>query len=191
MEGEGYWYAGYLLSRHRRRVSLPYRGRRQATVASRPLITMQAVTNKSGVQTPHLDAINREGSRCGICVGAREYRDRSHERRSRPPAEAVRSQRGAGHDPESISHGTGKILGAGSLDARSRDRASDGARRVCRGRDHRGSAGVQRRARILPGGACPGNPCRPEVAAGARLRRFGAMASGRICPPPSWCLATS
>ena len=114
-----------------------------------------------------LSVINRDGSRCGACFGTREYRDRSHERRSQPPAEAVRSQCGAGHNSESISQGAGKTLGAGSLDARSRDRASDDTRRVCRGRDHRGPAGVQRRAGIRPGGACPDNACRPEVAAGA------------------------
>ena len=60
-----------------------------------------------------------------------------------------------------------KILGAGSVDARGRDRARAGARQVCRGRDHRRPPGVQRRARVFPGGPRPGNPCRAEVAAGA------------------------
>ena len=42
----------------------------------------------------------------------------------------------------------------------------NGTRQVRRGCDHRGPSGVQRRAGILSGRPCPGNSCRPEVAAG-------------------------
>ena len=72
----------------------------------------------------------------------------------------------------SVAHGAGEILGAGSVDARGCDRARTGARQICRGRDHRRSPGLQRRARTVPGEPRPGDPCRAEVAACAE----------RICP---------
>jgi len=47
--------------------------------------------------------------------------------------------------------GRWQVLGAGSLDARGGDRTRDYPRQVYRGRDYHASAGLQCRARILPG----------------------------------------
>ena len=70
-----------------------------------------------------------------------------------------------------LAHGAGEVLGAGAVDARSRDRARTGARQICRSRDHRPSPGVQRRAWTLPGKPRPGDACGAEVA--ARADRLG------------------
>ena len=60
-----------------------------------------------------------------------------------------------------------KILGADSVDARSRDRAPDRARRICRGRGHRRTAAVQRHAGLHSGRSGGRRARRAQEAAGA------------------------